>query len=150
MGRVVLMGLKQDRPSRPTNVLLAGLLAIALVTTRVSVPSAALLGVLLVLMIVWRLTGLGAPVEVASIDIDLDAQVIHCAHPDVEIPFADVLEPILVEHGEGSPVWTVSLSIAQEGQRPVVYRLVTETPPVGPLRGTGIRVESEERPLPVI
>lgn len=150
MGRVVIMGLKHDRPSRPTNVLLAALLVLTLVTTRVSVPAAALLGVLLVLMIVWRLTGLGAPVEVASIDIDLDSRVIRCENPDVEIPFTDVIEPILVEHGEGSSVWRISLRCAGERRRPLAYLLVTETPPAGLLSAIGVRVECAEYPPPVI
>ena len=90
---------------------------------------------------------LGAPIEVAAIDVDFGARVIRCVDPDTDIPFADVLEPILVVHGD---VWRVSLTRASGNGKKVVYLLVTETAPVGPLSGTGIQVEYVEGQPPII
>ena len=150
MSSVVITGMKLDRPTRPTNLLLAVLLVIALAAVRINVTAAALVGILLVLMIVWRLDGLGAPIEVEAFDIDFDARVIRCVGPGAVVPFVEVLEPILVEGGEGSSVWRVRLSRASGDGKPLNYLLVTETAPLGPLSGTGIQVESVEYPPPVI
>ena len=150
MGQLTIEGLKTNRPSRPPHIVAAALFLAAIGLNRVSTLAAVLVAILAAAMLAWRLTGLGAPILVASLSVDLDARVMRLSDPDVVVPFDEIVEPVIVRHGEGTTVWRVRLQQATDGSRSQAYELVAERPPAAAIRASGLRVESVEAPPPVI
>ena len=147
--QLTIEGLRDDRPERPAHLLIALLFLASLLTAPVSVPGALLLGALAILLLVWRLTGLGAPVRVAAMTVDLEAQVIRLTDPDIFIPFGEILEPVLIEPWKTNRTWRLVLR-QLAGDRSRGYLLVTDHSPEAIVHATGLRVEVVEYPPPVI
>lgn len=150
MGQLILEGLKDDRPSRPSHLVVAALFLAAIVLIPVSTFVALLVAVLAAVMLAWRLTGLGAPILVAGLSVDLDAKVIRLSDPDVIVPFDEVVEPVTVRHAEDTTIWRVTLRHETDGHRSQAYELVAMRSPAAVIRASGLRVESVEVSLPVI